>query len=144
MRRRGEAENPLATEPDPLSSFRWSLEGATDDAIEAAESTLGSPLPHDYRSVLREHDGGEGWVGDGAYLRLWPIAEVVTKHEQLDPGQLVPGVLLIGSDGGGEVYGIDMRTAAYKRYPAIGLGPELGIELGKSWDAFLAALARME
>jgi hypothetical protein len=135
--------NKVVNKRGLLTSFKWSSIAATDKAIRTTESALGVSLPTDYRRVLGEHDGGEGWVGDGAFLRLWPVTQLVEKNRELEANRLLPGVVLIGTDGGGELYAIETKASAYKRYPAVGLSRELGAQLGNSWDEFLAALAEM-
>jgi hypothetical protein len=123
-----------------LKSFRWSHAIASDDAIHRVEATLGE-LPAEYVAVLRAHDGGEGWVGDGAYLSLWSIEDVVSRNETLEAANLTPGIIFIGSDGADNLYGIELNSGRYWIFPAIGLSAEMGEEIGQSWNEFLAALS---
>jgi hypothetical protein len=84
---------------------------------------------------------GEGWVGDGAYLSLWSIEDVVSRNETLEAANLTPGLIFIGSDGADNLYGIELNSGRYWIFPAIGLSAEMGEEIGQSWDEFLAALS---
>src|SRR5579859_101260 len=82
-----------------LNGFRWAERGAEEFAIEYAQAELHASLPNDYLTVMRSHDGGEGWVGEGAYLRLWPIDELVPNNRALEARRLVPTAILFGTDG---------------------------------------------
>lgn len=48
-----------------------------------------------------------------AYLQLWPLAEVVhvNGNDEYGLAESFPGLVLIGSDGGGELLGFDFRTS---------------------------------
>lgn len=124
-----------------LASFRWAGVGASDQFMQDAEGTVGR-LPDDYLAVLRLQDGGEGWVGGGAYLRLWPIEELEDRNRLLQAAHFVPGVVLIGTDGADDLYGISLGTGSYWILPAVGLSSDTGEEVARSWHEFLAALAR--
>jgi hypothetical protein len=124
-----------------LSELRWADRGADEFAIEAAQSQLGVRLPTDYLTVLRNHNGGEGWVGVGAYLRLWPIAELCENNRTLEAARLIPGMVLFGTDGADELYAVDPNSDTYFAYPAVGLSTDLGRKLGTSWESFLQTLA---
>jgi SMI1 / KNR4 family (SUKH-1) len=127
-----------------LDGFNWADHGAGDSAVVAAEGELGLALPADYLVVLRAHDGGEGWVGaGGAYLNLWSVEELVESNRTFEVREFTPGTVLIGSNGGGEMYGIrvDGDSTTFLKLPAVGMSNDQGIELGGSWDAFLQTLA---
>ena len=80
--------------------------------LAAAESSLGVVLPDDYRDLLKASDG-LGEVMPAAYLQLWPLAEVVrvNRNDGYGLAKSFPGLVLIGSDGGGELLGFDFRTS---------------------------------
>jgi len=101
----------------------WNLnEGASDEAIQAAMSALGHALPDDYVRFLRGSDGGEGFVGE-QYLILWRAEELSQFNAEYEVAQDAPGLLLFGSNGGGEGYGFDTRDSSMKvvRVPFIGM-----------------------
>jgi SMI1 / KNR4 family (SUKH-1) len=126
-----------------LTGFGWAETGAAESAIEDVQAELGRTLPADYLAVMRAHNGGEGWVGDGAYLRLWPVEELVETNRTLEASSLVPGVILIGSDGADGLYGVvvDQDSEMFMEFPAVGLSSDQGRKLGESWGAFLKTLS---
>jgi hypothetical protein len=126
---------------DSERTFRWSDAGASESAVERAQADLQAALPGDYVMAMRAHNGGEGWIGQGAYLRLWPIEEVASNNETLGARDFVPGVTLIGTDGAGELFGVEAQSGRFMSYPAVGLEPDAGEPLGTSWEGFLRALA---
>jgi SMI1 / KNR4 family (SUKH-1) len=129
---------------DLLAGFDWAARGAEESEIAAAQSGLGVVLPPDYLVELRVHNGGEGWVGGQSYLRLWPVSQLVERNEALNTSIFVPGIILIGSDGADERYGIhiDPDAVSYLAVPAVGMSAGLTRLLGGSWDDFLKALAK--
>jgi hypothetical protein len=126
---------------DLLSDFRWVDRGATEEAISRAETEFGMKLPVEYLDVLRAHDGGEGWVGEGAYLRMWPIEDLVERNRVLEADQWVPGMVLIGTDGADDLYAIEPATGAFAVFPAVGLSASVRRPAGESWSAFLQTLS---
>lgn len=84
---------------------------ATEAGVAAAEAALGAPLPGHYRDFLRRADGGEGPLGSG-YLALWTVAELSELNRSYSVDELVPGLLLVGSDGGNTGYALDLRADA--------------------------------
>src|SRR5262245_60194529 len=88
----------------------WQLNaGVTEEALRDAVASLGHSLPPDYVQFLREHDGGEGFVGDN-YLILWKAEELSTFNREYEVDQCAPGLLLFASNGGGEGYAFDTRS----------------------------------
>lgn len=123
-----------------LADFRWADHGAGEDAVRRAEAALGA-LPPDYVNVLRAHDGGEGFVGGGAYLSLSPVEDLEQMNAALEAGELVPGVVLIGGDGADDLYGIESSSGTYWIFPAIGLRADSGEQVADGWERFLQALS---
>ena len=101
----------------------WHLNaGVTEETLRDAEVALGRPLPRDYVRFLREHNGGEGFIGDN-YLILWKAEELSTFNREYEVNQYAAGLLLFGSNGGGEGYGFDTRSPdmTIVRVPFIGM-----------------------
>jgi len=130
-------------EQELMGDFQWTDHGASDAAIDAAEAELGVKLPADYLAVIRAFDGGEGFVGEGAYLRLWPVEDLVERNRVLDAARLVPGEVLIGTDGADDLYAVEPSDGTYATYPAVGLSASLRRRTGGSWDEFLKVLSEM-
>jgi len=78
--------------------------------VEGPSSRLGVTLPSDYLDFLRQYDGGEGFIGDN-YIVLWKAEELADFNREYGVEKYAPGVLLFGSDGGGEGYGFDTSSA---------------------------------
>jgi hypothetical protein len=57
--------------------------------------------------------------------------------------EFAPGLLLVGTNGGGEGYGFDTRATEWTvvKMQMVGMAWELALPLAPSFDAFLAALA---
>lgn len=84
--------------------------GASAHAIENAISSIGHALPSDYLDFLREHNGGEGFVG-GNYLILWKAEELHDFNCNYEVAKYVPGLIIFASSGGGAGYGFDTRDS---------------------------------
>lgn len=82
-----------------------------ESTLARAEASLGITLPADYRAIIKSSDGLEEMLPN-AYLVLWPLEEVVDINDRDAYGLLesLPGLLLIGGDGGGELLAFDTRT----------------------------------
>ncbi|WP_258602373.1 SMI1/KNR4 family protein [Mesorhizobium sp. AR10] len=84
-------------------------EGDLDKPAEAAlvdglSANLGVTLPKDYTNFLKEHDGGEGFIGD-SYIVLFKAEELADFNREYEVEKYAPGILLFASNGGGEGYG---------------------------------------
>jgi hypothetical protein len=111
------------------------------DAIRQFESESGHHLPQDYVAFLQRSDGGEGFVGN-AYLMLWRVGELREMNEAYAVQEFAPGLLLIGSDGGGEAIGYDMRTLVKPlvAVPFVGMDLKSARSIAPSFHAFLETL----
>jgi hypothetical protein len=106
--------------------------------IDQAERQAGFALPADYRDFLLKRNGGDGWVGLN-YAMLWRAEELTEKNEGHSFTDLAPAILAIGSNGGGEAYAFDRRTAepSLVLIPFIGMDLDVAIPIAKSFHAFL-------
>ncbi len=94
----------------------------TRKALGAVEDDLGARIPEDYRAFLLSSNGLEGFVGPEAYLSLYQAQQL--PELQYDPN-IVTGLVVIGSDGGGEAFGYIWQkdgTVIYVRVPFLGDG----------------------
>lgn len=62
-------------------------------------------LPEDYVEFMKKHNGGEGDIGE-AWLVLYSLEELQEINDDYEIEQFLPDHIIIGSDGGGELYGI--------------------------------------
>ena len=79
---------------------------ASEQAIHNLAKSLSRPLPSAYLKAMAMADGGEGFVG-GRYIQLRRVNELPERNQRLKVSQYAPDFYLIGSDGGGEAYGVN-------------------------------------
>src|SRR5262245_43223069 len=82
-------------------------DGAVEEDIQRLLAYAGTDLPQAYLDLLKLSDGVEGPIGERGYLQLWPAADVPVRNDGCCTADFAPGLLLIGSDGGGTALGID-------------------------------------
>ena len=112
------------------------------DGFEFGEPYRGTPieevcgvlLPEDYLAFMREHNGGEGDVG-GTSLVLFPLEELRTVNDNYDTENALEGCVIIGGNGGGELYGVD-EQGRYFNVPALMDKQDISY-LGNSFGEFL-------
>ena len=63
-------------------------------------------LSKDYIEFMKKHNGGEGDIGE-TWLILYPLEELQEINDAYEIEEFLPGHIIIGSNGGGELYGID-------------------------------------
>ncbi len=92
---------------------------------------------------MRECDGGEGFVGDGGYLVLWRLGELGPNNQAYGCAEFAPGLLLFGTDGGGEGYAFDLRDdpPTYVMVPLVGLSVDAAQNCATSFTEFLVYLS---
>ena len=118
--------------------------GATESEIAAVERELGNPLPDDYKAVLSESNGLEGFVAPEAYISLWSSADIRARNDGYGVAEFLPGVgvVLIGTDGGGTGYGFawERGKVRYISVPLIGMEPCEVSTLGSTFSELLDRL----
>jgi hypothetical protein len=110
-------------------------------SIRQLETETGLRLPEDYALFLQQADGGEGFIGN-AYAILWRIGELREMNTAYQVAEYAPGLFLFGTDGGGEAFAFDMRTAAEPivSVPFVGMELEVARPMASNFTAFLEAL----
>ena len=96
----------------------------------------GVTLPNDYIAFLRKYDGCEGDIGN-----VWVMLECkedFVEYNSTPVDDRFAEAILIGSNGGGEYFGID-KSGNYFVTPAIG-GHEDTVYLGKTLEEFFNGL----
>jgi len=127
-----------------LADLRLAEEGASEDALAAAEEELECKLPQDVKALLREHDGGEGTLGPRKRpLQLWSLQRIRAECEAQEVTRAVPGLVLFASDGGSEGYGWlpRLKKDRYGRISLLAAGAHEFEPLGDSLEKLLRALA---
>ena len=114
---------------------------ASEEAVRAAASALGISLPVDYADFLRNHNGGEGFAGIHAVV-LFKAEELKPFNDAYEVNEYAPGLVLFGSNGGGEGYAFDTRDASMPvvRVPFIGMELRYADPIGKSFTDMLRQL----
>jgi hypothetical protein len=98
-------------------------------------------LPQDYLDFRKGHD--EGFVGN-EYLMLWKPEELPTINLEYQADRYVPGMILFGSNGGGEAYGFDTRQNDFSvvMVPFIGMEWKAAIPMGATFSELIERLRK--
>jgi hypothetical protein len=114
---------------------------ATDSSIVECEKQLGKSLPREYVEFLKMSNGGEGFLGN-SYVILWRIEDLFTLNRAYEVSKYIPGLLIFGSNGGGEAYGFDTRNSQWPivEVPFVGMDWDLALPRGRSFTHFLQYL----
>ena len=112
---------------------------ATDTQIIALEDQLGVQLPKDYKDFLKFTNGCDGWVNE--FVVNFEPVDKVYESTQETCDEFFPGMIYIGTNGGGEMFVIDARSVPYQ----FGLLPCIGdmddfIPLGDTFERFISRL----
>ena len=75
----------------------------TGDEVERINDVI---LPEQYIDFMKEHNGGEGDIGE-TWLVLFPLEVLQGMNDAYSIEEFLPGHIIIGTNGGGELYGID-------------------------------------
>lgn len=84
---------------------------------EPIDSVNGIALPKQYLEFMREHNGGEEDIGEN-WLVLFPLEELEEINDDYETEKYLPGHVIIGNNGSGELYGVD-ETGQYFNVPYI-------------------------
>lgn len=119
--------------------------GASDATITGSEKQLGVEFPPEYVEYLRLTNGGEGFIGR-EYVILWSVEDLASMNLSYEVQKYTPGLLIFGSNGGGEAYGFDTRTPKWRivQVPFIGMDWGYARPVGESFTAFLGHLEETE
>lgn len=114
---------------------------ARDEELATAEVGLGHALPQHYRRFLRTANGCEGALGDG-YVALWGVDELEELNDAYAVQEFVPGLLLVGSDGGDTAYALDLTAedSPVVELPFVPMDREHMTVVGPDIAALLAAV----
>jgi hypothetical protein len=95
----------------------------------------------DYTEVLERYNGIEGFVGPTGYLMLWSVEQIPSLNAGYQVQDYAPGIVLVGTDGGGNGYGRDKSTGQFGSVPLIGMSRSTFKEMGATFEEFLVNLA---
>ncbi len=114
-----------------------------DELVRRVLSSLPLRPPADYVAFMRSANGAEGPVGAEGYLQLWRLEELIELNREYQVEQFAPGLVLFGSDGGGEAYGFLQRDHSVQivSVPFVPLDIAQARVLGESFETFLIGIA---
>lgn len=101
--------------------FHWRKfrkNGKKNASMEETLKRIGKNMPKDYIDFLKKTNGGVGEIRH-SYIELWSVEDIERNHADYAVEEFLPGIILIGSNGSGLAYGIDMRqdSAVYIKVP---------------------------
>jgi hypothetical protein len=83
-------------------------ESDREELLRLAEDELGVTFPPDYRDFITSSGRVDRDFG-GSWLMIYDVEELVPLNHAHDHAESHPGLVFIGSDGGGEGVGFDFR-----------------------------------
>ncbi len=116
---------------------------STTREVTTLESELGISLPDDYRTFLLNRGRGEGFFGR-RYLLLYSADQILPFNHDYETSKHAPGLLLFGTDGGGEGFAFDLREASYHIVivPLIGMSLNDAKRIASTFTDFLEKLSQ--
>lgn len=83
---------------------------ASPDQVKRAASMLGRYATADHLRFFESMDGAEGDAGGQfGYVQLWGVDDLEALNAAYCVDEFLSDVMLIGSDGGGEAFGVAVR-----------------------------------
>jgi len=108
------------------------------------EAELGVTLPTEYVAFMLGQDGGEGFVGEN-YVMLWQVKDLPDTNAAYQVAQRVNGLVLFGSDGGGEAFAFDTRNEdKVVVVPFVGMADVDARAIAADFNGFVDTLAATE
>ena len=100
----------------------------------------GISLPEDYLEFMTDHDGGEGPVGENAYMQLVRLEELESFNEEYEIAQWLPDIALFGTDLGGMLFGFSAAKEMYCAVDACSMTEEDVFYAGRTFEEFVRAV----
>ncbi len=119
---------------------------SASEVMYAAEKHFGCSMPVQYKSFMSLYDGGEGFIGK-QYLILWRTAELIEFNRDYEVAKYAPGLVLFGSNGGGEAFAFDATEAEKMKIqmlPFIGMSLQDAKLIADTFEGFLIRLAESD
>ena len=101
------------------------------------ESVKGLELPDDYLDFMREHNGGEGPLGEygyGCFYRFEELEEINDEYEVQDNW---PGYVVIGSDMSGQLWAYNPEKKIYCQIDSMNIDDDTYYTQAESFEEFL-------
>jgi hypothetical protein len=118
----------------------------TDAEIDIFQLRSGLQLTNGYIDFLKAANGGEGFIGKHSYLILWKLEQIRDFNVAYEVHEYAPGLLLIGSDGGGEAFAFDTSVSPWPvvQIPFVGMDREWFRVIAPNFISFLGVLYHSE
>ncbi len=127
----------------------WQYREPPADPTVIAELSAGSSiaLPEEYLALLGFSNGGGGELGvEPGWFQLWPAQEVLTLNRDYGIPGFLPGFFGFGSNGGGELLALDLRSGPpypVVMVPFIPMDADEAVIIAHDFAEFLHALGRI-
>ena len=114
-------------------------------AVRQAAKELGVTLPQDYVDFLKVCNGGEGMIGIN-YATFFRAEELAEMNAAYAVNEYAQGLLMFGTNGGGEAFAFDTRTTPWPvvQLPLIGMELKYATPRAPSFMSFLEAVFNEE
>ncbi len=112
--------------------------GTTPQRVAEVEQALDASFPDDYVRFLVATNGGEGLVGEEGYGWFYSVEELLDANRSYKDFEQFAGLVIFGSDGGGEAFCFDSDGSVV--LVAYISGPEDNVTIGP-FKQFMRRLA---
>jgi hypothetical protein len=118
--------------------------GVNDAQLKILTTSLPISLPPDFISFLKFSNGAVGMIGNN-YLEICKAEDIISLNEDYSVKLYAPGLILFGTDGGGEGYGFDYRGVdpIVVDIPFVGMSWNEARKKGDNFLEFLLNLSTM-
>lgn len=98
----------------------------------------GMPLPEDYLAFMREHNGGEGPLGENNYGCFYRLEELAEVNAEYDVPNNWPGYVVLGSDMSGQLWAWNPEKRIWCQIDSGNIDEDTYYTISDSFEAFLA------
>ena len=98
----------------------------------------GMPLPEDYLAFMREHNGGEGPLGENNYGCFYRLEELAEFNAEYDVPNNWPGCVVLGSDMSGQLWAWNPEKRIWCQIDSGNIDEDTYYTISDSFEAFLA------
>lgn len=100
----------------------------------------GLELQKDYLDFMHAHNGGEGAVGENAYLQLVPLEDLEQFNCEYKIAECTNGIYIFGTDLGGTLFGYSVPKGLYCAIDACSITEEDIFYAGENFEGFIIAM----
>ena len=98
----------------------------------------GMPLPEDYLAFMREHNGGEGPLGENNYGCFYRLEELAEVNAEYDVPINWPGYVVLGSDMSGQLWAWNPEKRIWCQIDSSNTDEDTYYTISDSFESFLA------